>query len=581
MFKIQKIALVLIFLLGLFLRIYQLGNVPVGFHRDEAFLGYNAYSILQTGKDITGHFLPLNLESFLFSPAGYSYASIPFIALFGLSEFAVRFPSALFGSLTILIVYFLTKKIFTGFQISDLRFKKNHQTIQSSPYILHPISYIPLTASALLALSPWHINLSRVATENVLVVFFITLGTLIYLRWLDKNKIYLLFISFASFALTLAIYQAPRAFLPLFIPLLLAVFAQKSRIKKMILPFLLYLTLIILPVIIILSSNNLSQRIRMLSIFQHPGTQLVLNEQIREDGAAASRFVTRAFHNKVINYSSTFLQNYASHFSYNFLLTDSGLPDRYRVPQMGLLYLLDIPLIIFGLVKLLNKEKKIAAFLIGWVLIAPIGSALTFDDIPNLQRTLIIFPALSIIAAFGLVEFFNTQKIAKSGLYFKIILIILFLYNFLFYIHQYYVHQIAHRPWYRQEGYRELVSQVNKLLPGYKKAVITDVETAPEIFFLFYSKYDPRKFQTELKVTDWKSTAIKFGKYTFSPHECPIHIDTYEDPLMRQEKIYVRGERGVLYVNSGSCKNPQKYIKTISDIKRSDTTTVFKISEMR
>src|SRR5579859_3616347 len=94
------VVLILIFLLGSFLRFYQLGSIPAGFHRDEAYLGYNAYSILKTGRDMTGHFLPLHLESFLYSPAGYSYFSIPFIALFGLSPFSVRFAAALFGCLT-------------------------------------------------------------------------------------------------------------------------------------------------------------------------------------------------------------------------------------------------------------------------------------------------------------------------------------------------------------------------------------------------------------------------------------------------------------------------------------------------
>ena len=74
------IFLSLIFLLGAFLRFFAIGEVPVSLHRDEAFLGYNAYSILVTGRDISGHPLPIHLESFFFSPAGYSYFSIPFIA---------------------------------------------------------------------------------------------------------------------------------------------------------------------------------------------------------------------------------------------------------------------------------------------------------------------------------------------------------------------------------------------------------------------------------------------------------------------------------------------------------------------
>lgn len=95
---------IIVFSIGIILRFYNLGEVPVSLHRDEAFLGYNAYSILKTGKDMSGNFLPIHLESFFFSPAGYSYFSIPFIALFGLSQFSIRFASALFGSLNILLI---------------------------------------------------------------------------------------------------------------------------------------------------------------------------------------------------------------------------------------------------------------------------------------------------------------------------------------------------------------------------------------------------------------------------------------------------------------------------------------------
>src|SRR3989344_3869424 len=103
LFSKKKIGIIiLIFIIACILRFYRLGEVPVGLHRDEAFLGYNAYSIFRTGKDMSGDFLPLHLRSFLFSPAGYSYLSIPFIAIFDLSSFSIRFASAIFGSLTIL-----------------------------------------------------------------------------------------------------------------------------------------------------------------------------------------------------------------------------------------------------------------------------------------------------------------------------------------------------------------------------------------------------------------------------------------------------------------------------------------------
>ena len=82
--KRAKFFLVTIFLLTLFLRFYNLGVVPSSFHRDEAFLAYNGYSILKTGRSMSGEFLPLHLKSFIYSPAGYSYFSTPFLFIFDL-----------------------------------------------------------------------------------------------------------------------------------------------------------------------------------------------------------------------------------------------------------------------------------------------------------------------------------------------------------------------------------------------------------------------------------------------------------------------------------------------------------------
>ena len=200
--------LALIFILGTVLRYWLLGDVPVSLHRDEAFLGYNAFSLLKTGRDMSGALLPLHFESFIYSPGGYSYFSIPFTAVFGLSEFSVRFASFIFGSLSILLIYLVCKQLFNKEKLSNT---------------------ISLFAALLLAISPWHINLSRTATENAVVVFFILLGTYLFMKWLRlENKVYL-FSAFASFAVTLTLYQAPRVFLPLFIPLFIILFINKKQ----------------------------------------------------------------------------------------------------------------------------------------------------------------------------------------------------------------------------------------------------------------------------------------------------------------------------------------------------------------
>ncbi len=539
------VLLFAIFLLGSVLRFYRLGSVPVGFHRDEAFLGYNAYSLLKTGRDMTGKFLPIHLESFLYSPAGYSYASIPFIAIFGLTPFSVRFASALFGSLTIVITYFLARELFADKKFND---------------------QLGLVSALFLAISPWHINLSRTATENTLVVFFIAAGVLGFLFWIKKGKWAYLFASFASFGITIGIYQAPRAFLPLFIPLLFIVFRDRMK-NRVLFSIALFAMVILLPLVFILTSPTLSLRLRTVSIFASRDTQLTLDEQIREDGAKG-RFV-RLFHNKLIAYGSEVVSNYFDHFSYRFLFTEQVLPMRYRIPRSGLVYLFELPLLLFGAVKLLQKNLIVAAVLLGWMAIAPLGSALTFDDIPNLQRTLIMFPALSIVSAYGLVSFFSFRR------YVRIIFIgiaVIIIWSVIGYLHQYYVHGVVHRPWFRQEGYEKLVDEVNILLPSYTKAIVTNRETAPTIFFLFYMKYNPSLFQQVARASALRDfDRVNFASYEFSQEECPLR-----DIILPNGTITTTGEKGILYVDSGLCKD-MKYGRLIGEIRRPDTSVVFKI----
>lgn len=147
---------------------------------------------------------------------------------------------------------------------------------------------------------------------------------------------------------------------------------------------------------------------------------------------------------------------------------------------------------------------------------------------------------------------------------FRMGLIIVIACSIIVYLHQYYIHAQLYRPWYRHDGYKKLVNKVNQLLPNYKKTVVTDRESAPTIFFLFYGVYDPAKFQMETKDSTMRDfDRINFGKYIFSQEECPV-----------KEKESI--QKGLLYVNSGFCKDVFG-VEEYKEIKRKDNSVVFRI----
>jgi 4-amino-4-deoxy-L-arabinose transferase-like glycosyltransferase len=547
--RYYNLGCIFVFLLALALRIFSLDSIPSGFHRDEAFLGYNAYSILKTGRDISGVFLPSHLSSFLYTPAGYAYLSIVWIVIFGLNVFSIRFASAFFGAISVLAVFYLVKEISLMIKLGE-----NQSKIMS------------LLACCLFAVSPWHINLSRTASVITVVLFFILCGLVFLLRYFCAGKKSYLFIAYLCLTLSLSMYIAPYPFLLLFLPFVTLLFSVGRR-EMLITQLLFFVIFIVIPSGITFASSDLSLRARSLSIFQASETLLVLDEQIKRDGVEGTPYIlTRIFHNKVQGYISEFLANYFSHFSYDFLFTDKNLPDRYRVPQAGLLYLIDLPFFFLGIWFLWQKNKRITLFLSAWLFFSPVGSALASDDVPNMQRTLFMIVPMLIFIAFGML-FFLLCLPRSLRLIAGVTVGIVYFLGVGFYLHQYFTHGPYYRPWYRQDGYKELVSSINSLLPRFEKAVVTNRESAPTIFFLFFSRYDPAKFQEEARrsfIKDYDRMA--FGRFEFSQEECP---------LKSSDKKRIT-EKNVLYVNSGLCKI-EPNVKVHKIINRTDGSKAFQI----
>ena len=540
------IFLFLITCLAAVLRLYKLGQIPVGVHRDEVNLGYNAYSLLTTGRDISGQKYPLFLPSFIYGPGGYAYSAIPAIAVFGLDAFAVRLPSAVFSLLSVPLLYLFILKIFP-------RENAKH--------------FLALAGAFLFAVTPWSVNLARTATENSLATFLILAGLNLYFHHPLP--------AFAVFGSTLLFYQAPSAFLLLFLPFLIWLYRKPAQIPAFVL-------LVAVPILFILASPKLSLRPNTVSLLATPETSLAVAEQLREDGTRQiPPLFARAFHNKLFNLSGQVAQNYFRHLTFDFYFTDQALPDRYRVPNHGLLYLAQLPFLLLGIVYLLRRPGKESWLLLGWWATGLVGSSLTFDDVPNLQRTLFVLPAISIITGLGLISFWRwTKQNHLPEPITALFLLVLFAVSLANYSHQYFLHQLIHRPWYRHEGYQRLTAEITRLQPNYQKVFITDRESAPAFFLAFFNSYDPAKFQQETAGNPLGSLdRANFNQYEMVQHDCPLReeITILENG---QTKTVFTGQPDILYVNSGLCKPPPAPARLLTEITRSDNSPVFSLYDV-
>ncbi|OGG07119.1 hypothetical protein A2872_02865 [Candidatus Gottesmanbacteria bacterium RIFCSPHIGHO2_01_FULL_42_12] len=456
-----KLLFGLIIFLAFFLRFWDLGKNPPGINLDEAAIGYNAYSILKTGRDEYGQFLPLQFRSLDdYKPPLYIYLTIPTVAIFGLNEFSVRLPSALLGVGAVVLVYFLTKELLkdSGSGRSEV---------------------IGLVASGLLAISPWHLQFTRTAYETGSLAFFTTGGLLFFLYGIKKRPY--LILSAVFFGLELYLYQAAKVFVPLFVIVLTLVNLRKSLIV-----FWLVFTLFLLPQVYLSITPQGQLRARGTSIFQDVIPHVVNLRYKTEDWLRNDNKSATIFHPESFAYLPTAINNYFLHLSPQFFFGFNLGPKVNYADNIGLMYLWEAPLLLAGLYFLI-KSKKNALLLGSWILLAPVAASITIN-LPSAVRTAVFLPALQIVTALGAFEIFKKYK---KIMYAFCLLAFAFL---IYYLHMYYVHAPISQAknWY--QGYKEIILDSAKLAPNYNRVLVSNKLDQSLNFYQFYLNYDPKKY---------------------------------------------------------------------------------------
>ncbi len=530
-----------IFILAIFLRIYKLDQYPVGFHQDEASLGYNGYSLMLTGKDDNGNKLPLYIDMFGDNrPSGYHYLTILPIKLFGLNEFSTRLPGTLFGSVIVFAIFFLVISIF--------RDKK-----------------LGIISSFLVAVAPWNLVLSRASAEAIVALFFIIVGFSLLFYSFQKQKIIYLLISIIFLSLSFFFYHTPRVFVPglffVFILIFVSIIKKSSKNYK-IAVFSAFIILSLIAVFLIFGISGGTGRYSQVNIFTSFETNFFQEQQVQEDAIAGSNNITsRLFHNKLTNVSLVFITNYFDYFGFNFLFIKGGLPIWYSIPRVGLIHLVEFPFILIGIYYLIKDKNIYHKIPLVWLLVAPVVPSITMDDVPNINRAVVMFPMLEIIAGVGLLSFIKKLKYEKQAF----ILIGLFLsINILYFFHQYFYNAKTHKPWYRNNGFSEMMKVVKGNYNKYDIIAISKYQGGVYPLVLFYMQYNPKTYQLEgsPKNNDYGG----FGKFFFVPQDCPSQA----------AKKILLGKHS-LYIDKGDCEDKAYKPERYSFVYREDGTKAFRI----
>lgn len=479
-------------------RFYQLGVNPPSLTWDEVAFGYNAYSLGIDGRDEFGQFLPLvYLESFGdFKPPVYAYLDVLPVKLFGLTPFAVRFPSAFFGVLTVLLTYFLTKRIF---------------------YTSENKKLYALASAFILAVSPWHIMLSRAGFEANVATFFFVAGIFTFIASMQEKKWWIV-LSAVSFVLAMNTFNSSRIVVPVAVLLLGIIFFKKLwKQKKQIFTAVVIGLVLLIPLIPFLFSPQAALRYKEVNIFSDISLVTTSNQQIANDDNA---IWSKIIHNRRVQYGLAFLKHYFDHFNPSYLFIRGDINPKFSIQDVGQLYLWDLPFFILGGLFLFRKKEGYWWIIPIWLLIGIIPAA-TARETPHALRTEIVLPTFQIIVGYGIVTTFLSinKKFKNHSLKRALLFGIagLLAVNVGYFQYEYYKHYAYRFSSDWQYGYKEVIEFVSQQ-KGYEKIYDSGSYGRPYIYYLFFTKTDPAEFRKTASVQRdaFGFVHVKsFGKYVF------------------------------------------------------------------
>ncbi len=475
-----------ILLLASVLRLYRLDSVPPSPYWEEVALGYDAYSIAQTGKDHHGNAYPIvAFPSYGdFKPSGYFYAIVPFVKLLGLSILAVRLPSALAGILSVALLYLISKELFD--------------------------EKVGLVAASVLAISPWAIQFSRGGWEVNFALMLILVGTWTLL--LSKRKPWLLLVSVTFFALSMYTYHAARLFAPMIGGLgglaVVMYYVRHNRKGLYVAAGAFVVTLLMVaPLILNLNNKSVSSRFTDTSIFSNPQSVLDSNAAIAAHGGTR---IAKILYHRDWYYGSIVIKQWASHFSPEFLFIRGDGNYRHG-GWRGLLYSVEgvficitvYLLILQSLQKIFNFQLSIfkntytpsykLAAVFMWIGLAAVAPALV-TPAPHALRDLFAAPAYSLLVAVGIVSLLRIVP-KRARLVVSLVIVMCYLYlGSSFYSQYLTVYPVkAQNDW--QYGYQELYTKLASLKNPQEQVYVSRVFGRPSMYYLFYSNYDPSSLQ--------------------------------------------------------------------------------------
>ena len=511
----KKYLIVFILALAFLLRVVGLSSYPVGFTQDEAGLGYDAYSLLLTGRDQWGKAWPLILRSFGdFKMPLYSYLTIPSVFLFGLNEFSVRLPNAILGSLAVVATYLM---------VTQMTKRKN----------------FALWAALFLAISPWHIGLSRGAFEANLTSFFIPLGVWAFVKGLQSPRFMVL--SALAFGLNLFSYHSARLFTPVLIVVLVGGYLKeitqmgRSGLSVVLAKYkwgLLIFGVFFATAIFTMFTGGAKRGLDITIFSPTDKWAAVADRRYEAIVRGSPEFIARLFSNKPLYIFGTFGKNYLSYFSTTFLFSEGAVESNYgMIPGRGVMYGFEIIFIVISVASYFKKRGfNKMGFILLWLILAPIPAALTKGPGYAATRAAVMLPAITILSAWGVVyllEAVHRTYSKKVSFILMSMILMVSAVSLAGFLENYYYHAPQRASKAMQYGMKDMVSTISKMEGNYDEIVLSRTLSVPNIWVQFYQKTDPSIVQRASR--SWLRYEAQGFKYLDQISEYSLDKYTFGD----------------------------------------------------
>lgn len=382
-----------IIIIAFFLRIHDIESIPAGIYPDEAVNGTDAISANETGNYrwfYTNNFgregLFINLQAFS-------------LKIFGNTVLGLKFWSIIFGTLTVLGVFLLTRELFRSYRAG-------------------------LIASYLTAFSFWAINFSRIGFRAIMLPFILVFSFYFLFRGIRTKNYFNFIVSGLIYGLGFHTYIAYRVS-PLILVILLASFmiTRKNFLReywKQIVIFIASVCVAALPLLYDFYSHPeyFQSRSNAISVFSPEVNQGHLIKTL-----------ARSFDLSLVKFNFWGDQNWRHNYP----------PYPILDPIAGIFFLSGLAYLVikfFHLAflrfrhKIRDEKFDIYLFLLVWFLVMLAPEFLTAEGLPHALRSIGTLPVVFIIATVPILWLLGKSQ--KFGHSFKILIAYLLIFTFMF-----------------------------------------------------------------------------------------------------------------------------------------------------